>query len=163
MRYNGIIAEKSIEIRIMVLIGCAILAFIQVQRHQYFYIILLLFLVAAVFQKKEHIVSDAGVDIKYNLFFIKSTSRWKWSEIDVVQPDYLKDRPNVRLNFSKDVTIRSFLFSPEDAQGVMELAKQMNSNVYVDDFTEEDQEERRRKARERQEAAKKKKNQRRKK
>lgn len=141
MKYYGIIKTKSREVKIGTLIGSIIIILIQIEKRKYLYLVLALLLIAAVFQKKEHIVSEEGVDIKYTLFGISSTNRWKWNEITAIQPDYIKDRPNARLNINKDVTIRSFLFTPEDCVAVLELAKIMNPDMYVDRFTSQEQEE----------------------
>ena len=141
MIYKGIIQSRSLYRRVLVLIACAILLYLEFMRGQYLYIVLTLFLVLAVFHRKEHIVSEEGVDIKYSLFGMTTTNRWTWDQITAVQPDYIKERPNARVLFEKDSVLRSFLFTPEDCQGVLKLAAKMNPEAFVDDYTAEEQEE----------------------
>ncbi len=141
MIYKGIIQSRSLYRRVLVLIACAILLYLEFMRGQYLYIVLTLFLVLAVFHHKEHIVSEEGVDIKYSLFGMTTTNRWTWDQITAVQPDYIKERPNARVLFQKDAVLRSFLFSPEDCRGVLKLAAEMNPTTFVDDYTAEEQEQ----------------------
>lgn len=57
--------------------------------------------------------------------------------ITAMRPDYKKAAPNIYMEIAKDVTIRAFVFTKSDAIGVMELAKKMNPDMYVDDRDEE--------------------------
>lgn len=154
MIYRGIVKEQSRERRLVLLIVSCILIYLEFRTKQYFYIPLTAFLILAVFHRKEHIVSEEGVDIKYSLLGMTSVNRWTWDEITAVQPDYIKERPNARLLFERNATIRSFLFTPEDCQAVVKLAAKMNPNMFVDDFTEEEQEEMEREKRHRREQQK---------
>lgn len=153
MIYKGILQQRSLQRKILILAACGILLYLEVVKAQYFYIPLTILLVLAVFHRKEHIVSEEGVDIRFSLFGMTSTNRWTWDQVTAVQPDFLKERPNARLLIEKESMIRSFLFTPEDCQGVMEMAARMNPNIFVDDYTAEEQEqmeEEKRKIRERQ-------------
>lgn len=141
MIYKGIIQSRSLYRRILILIACAVLLYLEFVRGQYLYIVLTMLLVLAVFHHKEHIVSEEGVDIKYNLFGFTTTNRWTWDQITAVQPDYIKERPNARVLFEKDAVIRSFLFTAADCQAVMKLAAKMNPEAFVDDYTAEEQEQ----------------------
>lgn len=141
MTYKGIIQSRALYRRILILIACAVLLYLEFVRGQYLYIVLTLLLVLAVFHHKEHIVSEEGVDIKYSLFGMTTTNRWTWDQITAVQPDYIKERPNARVLFEKDAVIRSFLFTAADCQAVMKLAAKMNPEAFVDDYTAEEQEQ----------------------
>lgn len=141
MIYKGIIQSRSLYRRILILIACAVLLYLEFVRGQYLYIVLTLLLVLAVFHHKEHIVSEEGVDIKYSLYGMTTTNRWTWDQITAVQPDYIKERPNARVLFEKDAVIRSFLFTAADCQAVMKLAANMNPEAFVDDYTAEEQEQ----------------------
>lgn len=141
MIYKGMIHSRSLYKRLLILIACGILLYLELVRGQYLYIVLTLFLVLAVFHRKEHIVSEEGVDIKYSLFGMTTTNRWTWEQITAVQPDYIKERPNARLLFEKEAVIRSFLFTPDDCQAVLKLAARMNPDAFVDDYTAEEQEQ----------------------
>lgn len=141
MIYKGMIQSRSLYKRLLILIACGILLYLELVRGQYLYIVLTLLLVLAVFHRKEHIVSEEGVDIKYSLFGMTTTNRWTWEQITAVQPDYIKERPNARLFFEKKAVIRSFLFTPDDCQAVLKLAARMNPDAFVDDYTAEEQEQ----------------------
>lgn len=151
MIYKGILKTRPLNRRILILIACGILLYLEFVKKQYFYIPLTLLLVLAVFHHKEHLVSEEGVDIRYSLLGFTSINRWTWDQITAVQPDYLKERPNVRVLFEKDAVLRSFLFTPEDCESVMKLAAKMNPAAFVDDYTAEEQEQMAEERRKRQE------------
>ena len=99
MIYKGILQSRSLYKRILILTACVVLLYLEFVRGQYLYIVLTLLLILAVFHRKEHIVSEEGVDIKYSLFGMTTTNRWTWDQITAVQPDYIKERPNARVLF----------------------------------------------------------------
>ncbi len=125
----------------LLLAGCILLLYVEFTSKQYFYIPLTVLLFMAVFHRKEHIVSEKGVDIKYSLFGMTSLNRWTWDEITAMQPDFIKSRPNANLLIEKGSTIRKFLFTPADCQAVMEMAAKMNPDIFIDSFTAEEQEQ----------------------
>ena len=86
-------------------------------------------------------VNEKGIHIIYNFFGFKIPYTWTWDVITVVRPDYKKAKPNVLMEMAKDVTIRGFVFTKADAEGVMELAKRMNPNTFVEDYSEEEAEQ----------------------
>lgn len=141
MIYKGILQQRSLQRKVLILAACGILLYLEIVKAQYFYIPLTLLLILAVFHRKEHIVSEEGVDIQFSLFGMTSTNRWTWDQVTAVQPDFLKERPNARLLIEKESMIRSFLFTPEDCQGVMEMAAKMNPDIFIDDYTAEEQEQ----------------------
>lgn len=141
MIYKGILQQRSLQRKVLILAACGILLYLEIVKAQYFYIPLTILLVLAVFHRKEHIVSEEGVDIRFSLFGMTSTNRWTWDQVTAVQPDFLKERPNARLLIEKESMIRSFLFTPEDCQGVMEMAAKMNPDIFIDDYTAEEQEQ----------------------
>ncbi len=124
----------------MILIVGAVLLLLECESKQYIYIPFTALIMVAVFHKKEHVVSEAGVDIRRSIFGMISDNRWKWSEISAVQPDYIGARPNTKVTFQKGSMLRSFLFTPEDADAVLKLAASMNPEMFIDAYTEEEQE-----------------------
>ena len=151
MVYKGIVRSRSLYRKALILAACGLLLYLEIRGEQYLYVLLTLLLVLAVFHRKEHIISEEGVDIKYSLFGLVSTNRWTWDQITAIQPDYIKERPNVRLTIEKESVIRSFLFTPQDCRAVMALAAKMNPNMFVDDYTAEEQEQMEEEKRRRQE------------
>lgn len=141
MVYKGIVKTRTPSRRMLLLAGCILLVYIEFTSKQYFYMPLTVLLFIAVFHRKEHVISEKGVDIIYSALGMTSCNRWTWDEITAMQPDFIKSRPNADLLIQKGSTIRKFLFTPEDCQAVMELAKRMNSEIFVDSFTAEEQEQ----------------------
>lgn len=141
MMYKGILKKRTQSRKLLILAGCGLMTFYALRSGQYLYLLFILLAILAVFLKKEHIVSKEGVDIRRSLFGMTSLSRWTWDQITALQPDYIKARPNARLLIEKRSVIRPFVFTPEDCRAVIDLAKQMNPDIYVDYYTEEEQEE----------------------
>ena len=164
MTYKGIVKERDLKRKTILLIGGIVILYLSFRQQNYFYMILAVILTLAIFFEKTHLVSERGVEIRYKLFAWKVVNRWEWDQITAIRPDFKKAKPNILLEIAKDVAIRPFVFTEEDAWGVMELAKKMNPNAYVDDRTQEERredadeynrkldEERMRKARAKQEA-----------
>ncbi len=141
MEYKGILKTRTKSRNAMILIVGAMLLVLEFMAKQYFYLPITALIMAAVFHKKEHIVSKEGVDIRRSFFGLVSDNRWEWSEITAVQPDYIKARPNAQITFEKGVMLRTFQFTPEDCRKILELAAEMNPDMIVDNYTEEEQEE----------------------
>ncbi len=139
MQYKGIVRKRELWFEIAMLITGGVLFYVELIRGQYFYLIVLTILMLAIFFKKEQVISEEGIDIKYYLLGIKSVSHWDWKDITSMKPDYLKARPDVILLIAKDVTIRNFRMKAADASGVMQLAKKMNPKLGSDFYTEEEQ------------------------
>ena len=139
MQYKGIVRKRELWFEIAMLIAGGVLFYVELIRGQYFYLIVLTILMLAIFFKKEQVISEEGIDIKYYLLGIKSVSHWDWKDIISMKPDYLKARPDVILLIAKDVTIRNFRMKAADASGVMQLAKKMNPKLGSDFYTEEEQ------------------------
>ena len=139
MQYKGIVRKRELWFEIAMLIAGGVLFYVELIRGQYFYLIVLRLMMLALFFKKEQVISEEGIDIKYYLLGIKSVSHWDWKDITSMKPDYLKARPDVILLIAKDVTIRNFRMKAADASGVMQLAKKMNPKLGSDFYTEEEQ------------------------
>ena len=139
MQYKGIVRKRELWFEIAMLVAGGVLFYVELIRGQYFYLIVLTILMLAIFFKKEQVISEEGIDIKYYLLGIKSVSHWDWKDITSMKPDYLKARPDVILLIAKDVTIRNFRMKAADASGVMQLAKKMNPKLGSDFYTEEEQ------------------------
>ena len=138
MVYKGIVKERDSKRKMLLLAGCLIMLFLSVNMKNFLYICMSVILGVAVFFKKEHVVSEKGVSIKYSLFGMKVDYKWEWSEITGIRPDFKKAKPDVLLEIAKDVTIRGFIFKKEEIPGILELAKRMKPDMYVDERTEEE-------------------------
>ena len=149
MEYKGILKRRTKSRNLLILAVGAVLLLLECESKQYIYIPFTALIMVAVFHKKDHVVSEAGVDIRRSIFGMVSDNRWKWSEISAVQPDYIG--ANTKVTFQKGSMLRSFLFTPEDADAVLKLAASMNPEMFIDAYTEEEQEEMEREKRRREE------------
>ena len=109
----------------------ALLACYEFVQGQWIYVPIGLLVILACFFEKEHLVSEAGVDIKSSLFGIPSHSIWTWQEITSIHVDRRRSAPNVALHIRKDVPVRLFVMTPADAQSVLDLAKQCNPAIQI--------------------------------
>ncbi len=141
MIYKGIVKKRDAKRKAYLIVGGIVILYLAFLQKNWLYIMLAIILMLAIFFKKEHVVSEKGVAIEYDLFGMKVTNKWEWNQITAIRPDFKKAKPNILLEIAKDVTIRAFVFEEEDAWGVMELAKKMNPDMYVDDRTEEERRE----------------------
>lgn len=107
---------------------------LEIVRRQWIYVPVVILVLLACFFKKEHIVSEEGVDIHYRLFGYSLHSVWAWAEITTLHKDAKKTAPNVMLHFGKDVNTRVFVLKPEDSRAVLTLAKKMNPKIYIADM-----------------------------
>ncbi len=141
MIYKGIVKKRDMKRKMLLLTGCMVLLYIEFLERNYLYMAIAVIIALAVFFRKEHVVSEKGVSIEYDLLGMKVSNKWTWDQITAIRPDFKKAKPNILLEIAKDVTIRAFVFEEEDAWGVLELAKKMNPDMYVDDRTEEERRE----------------------
>lgn len=142
MEYKGIIMkERSTKKRVLMFFGCLGIAALEFWQDEYVFAVIALILAAfCVAFKKEHVISEEGVDIRYIFMGIPHNYRWTWDQITAMRPDYKKAKPHIMMEIAKDVSVRAFVFTPEDAVKVMEFARQMNPDAYIDDRTEEERE-----------------------
>jgi len=134
MSYYGILRQRKPWVKGTVLVLAAFMFYLEVRRGQWIYVPVLLFVVLACFFKKEHIISEAGADIKYTLFGWTSHNCWSWQEITTLHRDPRKAKPNMMLHIGKDVVTRSFVLTPDDCQAVLTLAAKMNPKIYIADM-----------------------------
>ncbi len=142
MEYKGIVRKRETWFEIAMVIVGGLLFYVELIRGQYLYLIVIAILILAIFFRKEQVISEEGVDIRYYLFGITSVNHWGWDEVTSMKPDYVKASPDVIMLIAKDVTIRNFRMKSSDARGAMQLAAKMNPKLGNDFCTEEEQLER---------------------
>ena len=138
MKYYGIVKQRSMTKRVLLFCGCLFLIVLEFSQQNYLFTFVAALLAFLNFFRKYHEVSEEGIFIRYRWLGLKVDYTWTWDQITAMRPDYKKARPNVFMEMAKDVTIRAFVFTPEDARGVLELAKRMAPDAYIDDRTEEE-------------------------
>lgn len=129
MKYKGILRQREPWLKIAIIIAAAFMLYLSITGGYITYAALAVVVILTVFFKKEHIISEEGVDIKYDLFGITHVNRWEWQDITAIKPDYQKAYPNVLLHICKDVNIRDFVFKSTEIEGIKELAKKMNPEL----------------------------------
>jgi len=142
MKYKGLLKEREPWLKIVIVIGAGYMMYLSVTMGQLVYAMLAAIVVLAVFFKKEHIISEEGVDIRYELFGIRHINRWEWDDISAIKTDYEKAYPNVLVHIGRDVSIRDFVMKRSDISGIIELARRMNPDIYIGHMTEEEKEKR---------------------
>ncbi len=142
MVFKGInMRERSKRKRILMFFGCLGITALEIWQKNYFFAIVALILAFfCIGYNKEHVISEEGVDIRYVFLGIPYNYRWTWDQITAMRPDYKKAKPNIMMEIAKDVSVRAFVFTPEDAVKVMEFAQRMNPEAYVDSRTEAERE-----------------------
>ena len=138
--YKGIVKTRTNERKMLLVAVSCIILYLSFDMRNWLYFAMGLVMMSAIFYTKEHVVNEKGIHIIYNFFGVKIPYSWTWDMVTIVRPDYKKAKPDVLVEIAKDVTIRGFVFKKSDAQGVMDLAKRMNPNIYVEDYTEEEAE-----------------------
>lgn len=139
MEYKGIVRKREIWLEIAMVVVGGLLFYVELIRGQYLYLIIITILILAIFFRKEQVISEEGIDIKYYLLGMTSVNHWDWEEVTSMKPDYVKASPDVIMLIAKDVTIRNFRMKSSDAKGAMQLATKMNPNLGNDFCTEEEQ------------------------
>lgn len=139
MKYRGVVPERKTWVKAGIAVLAAYMIYREAMSGQWIYVPVAVLVILACFFKKEHIVSEEGVDIAHSLFGIKMHNLWKWEEITTLHTDRKRARPNVMLHIGKDVVTRTFVMKPSDCQAAVELAARMNSRIYIENLTEEEQ------------------------
>ena len=129
--YRGLIDEKKMWVRVVVGILAIYMGYREIVQEQWVYVPIAVLLLLACFFVKEQYVSEEGVEIDYKLLGLKTRNLWKWDEITAAQIDKIPKNTNVRFSFAKDVTIRSFVFSKEDAEGILKLMEKEKPEIPV--------------------------------
>ena len=136
MKFKGKIKERTPQRKMLLVVGGCIVLYLSIEQGNWFYVAVAVLLILAVFFSKEHVVDEKGVDIVYHFLGMTSHNLWRWDEISAMRPDFEKAAPDILMEINKGVTIRAFVFSRSDSQRVMEFAKEMNPDMYVDDRSE---------------------------
>lgn len=141
-KYKGILREREPWLKAAIVLAAGYMMYLSLTGGMITYAALSVVVILAVFFQKEHIISDEGADISYNLFGLRHTNRWEWEDISALKTDYKKAYPDVILHINKDVSIRDFKMKRSDIPAILELAERINPEIYIDDISEEEQERR---------------------
>ncbi len=134
MKYNGIVKKRPLWLKLTIIIAAFVLLGVEILRGEYIYIPLGFLVVLAAFFQKSQIISKEGVDIRYYLLGMVVHNYWKWDEVTTLHADYHRAKPNVMLHIGKDIVTRSFIFTKNDCDEILLLAKEMNPKIYIADI-----------------------------
>ena len=135
MEYKGILKERQNWLTILFVILAALMLWRTVATEHWSYIPIVILVILACFFRKEQIVSEEGVNIRYILFgrFIMN-NLWGWEEITSIQTNYRKAAPNVQVLIARDVVIRPFIVTRQDANGIQALSERMNPRIQMNEY-----------------------------
>ena len=143
MEYRGIVKTREKWMTVLFMVLAALMLWRTIATGKWIYIPILIVVVLACFFRREHIISEEGVEIRNILFGrFKSRDLWTWDEITSMETNYEKVAPNVRLLISKDIVIRAFVMTRSDAKKSLALARKMNPSIQMNELSEEEQERR---------------------
>ena len=131
MPIKGIQKARAKWVKPVAAILAAGIVVYEITLQQYLYVPIGLLVILACFFSKEHLVTREGVDIQRTLFGRTSHDLWRWEEITAIRIDRKKAMPNVILHICKDVVVRPFTFTPQDAQAVLDLARERSPSIRV--------------------------------
>ncbi len=85
----------------------------------------------AVFLEKEYVLNEEGVSIYYNMKLLSHTDLWPWKDITSLHWDKVRHTEQVQIHFGKGAMTRLLLFSGEELEGIIRLAKKANPKIIV--------------------------------
>ena len=128
---RGIQKERRLWVKLLAALLAILLMGYELSRGQLLYVPIGLLVLLACFFRREHLVSQEGVDLCHLLFGLPSHSLWTWEEITSIHVDRKRAMPNVALHIRRGAAVRLFVFTPGDAQAVLDLAKQRNPAIQL--------------------------------
>ena len=106
MEYRGIVKTREKWMTVLFLVLAALMLWRTIVTGKWVYIPILIIVVLACFFKREHIISEEGVEIRNILFGrFKSRDLWTWDEITSMETNYEKVAPNVRPRIPSSVLL----------------------------------------------------------
>lgn len=130
--FKGKLKSRTGKVRIAFAILTCYMMYLEARREHWIFVALGVFVVVACFFSKEHIISEKGVDIKYNLFSLETHNYWEWKEITTLHADYKKAAPHVMLHIGKDIVSRTFTYDASEIDEIFALAKKQNYKIFID-------------------------------
>ena len=130
--YFGKVGEHKKSVRISV--GClgAYMVFQSIYTGNYIFAMLGVAVIVSVFFRKQQVVSEKGVELRYSIFGIPFDNVWKWDEVTSIHLKYVsKAAPDVEVHIGKDIITRSYIMSEVAVEGLKELAAEFNHDLVV--------------------------------
>ncbi|MDO4581665.1 MAG: hypothetical protein Q4B96_03670 [Bacillota bacterium] len=129
--YYGVVPEKSNWVKG----GAAVIALLMITLGfalpNYLAVAFGILLILAVLLIKKQVVTNEGIEIRYDMRFTDYTDFWPWSDVTSVHREDQGNKLYVALHFSKGPVTRRFIMKRDTADKVMELAKRRNPAIHI--------------------------------
>ncbi len=131
MTYFGIMPERKLWVKAAVVLFGIYVVYHAVVNGTWLYLPFGIIMILATFSKRQHLISEKGADILYTVCGAEFHNLWTWEEINTIHTDSIKLRPNVAIHIGKDVVNRRFIFSEDNTDKILQLAKKMNPDIFI--------------------------------
>ena len=91
-------------------------------------------LFAAVMLKKRVFVTEAGVETEIDMIVFNHIELWPFEEIKEIDKELSPDGTRMGLHFVKDVMAKRLVFSLDEYEDVIALAKENNPNIIIGEY-----------------------------
>lgn len=78
-------------------------------------------------------VNEEGINVNYDARVFKYKEEWLFDEVTNIHRELTKDPQYTMLHFTKGSMSKRLVFTSQDAQGIIDLARERNSSIYFDD------------------------------
>lgn len=133
MEYYGIVRQRPKWFTPLAIAVCLVIIAREILVRQVGLIPVCIIVIIACFFKKEHVICEEGVDIRYALFGIDYCNRWEWSKITTLHVDRKRAYPKFMLHIGKDIVTRSYVMNPEDCIAAVRMGKKKNPKIYIEE------------------------------
>jgi hypothetical protein len=82
---------------------------------------------------KYTIVNEEGIVVHYDAKIFKYKEEWPFDKVSNIHREATKDLEYSMLHFTKGAMSKRLVFTSQDAQAIIDLAKERNSNIHFDE------------------------------
>ncbi len=117
--------------KIMAYIAGLVLIAVGIFGKSYYSVIVGVILLLAMVLRKTISANEEGVAVVYDMVVYKSVALWKWDEIKEIHTEVSPDGKKLAVHVMQDVMSRRLIYSFEDAEKVLDLAREKNPNIHI--------------------------------
>lgn len=129
--YDDRALRKSTRIAAMIA-GIGLIALSVFPSVRYSALIGIVLLLAVIIGKETYVTED-GISVEYDFLLFKHVIRWDFTEITDIHLETVKGAHQA-MHFLKGVMSRRLLFSRNEASQVLQMAKDHNSAIHIEDI-----------------------------
>lgn len=115
-----------------VIAGIALIALGLVSTVKYSALIGVILLLAVVFGKETY-ATEEGISVEYDFLVFKHVIKWDFAEITDIHLEGIKGS-HQGMHFLKDVMTRRLLFSRDEVDQVLQMARSRNEAIHVENI-----------------------------